>query len=563
MMNPFSSYFRFHAIRRSFGAIAGLFAILLLCADVFAEAPQAVPGTIAVHKRLRVPQQDGSFHVQEKSEAWQGSQTAVIVCDVWDAHHCLNAVRRGDEMAPRMNQVLETARQRGAFIIHAPSGCMEWYKNYPGRKLAMDAPSAANLPKDIGTWCYKIPAEEKGVYPINQKDGGEDDDPEEHRLWHERLAGMGRNPKSPWKHQTDTIKIHAGDAISDSGVEIWNLLEQRGIQNVVVLGVHTNMCVLGRPFGLRQMSKNGKNVVLMRDMTDTMYNPERWPYVTHFVGTDLIVEHIEKFVCPTITSADLLGGAPFRFRNDRRNIVMIIGDDEYKTEVTLPAFAKKQLEPRGFHVTFVHADEKERNDFPGLIDALKSADVVLVSARRRTPPTAQLDALRAHLAAGKPLVGIRTASHAFSLRNNMPPADGFAAWNEFDSEVLGGHYTGHHGAEPQTKVSLAPGADKHPILRLVDVNSLVGNGSLYLTRPLAGTTSPILLGEIADKPIETVAWTNSFGPNHARVFYTSFGHVADFENPAFQKLLLNGICWACELAPPADKSAAENEATGK
>ena len=64
------------------------------------------------------------------------------------------------------------------------------------------------------------------------------------------------------------------DAISDSGVEIWNLLEERGINNVILLGVHTNMCVLGRPFGLRQMAKNGKNVVLMRDMTDTMYNPD-------------------------------------------------------------------------------------------------------------------------------------------------------------------------------------------------------------------------------------------------------------------------------------------------
>ena len=88
---------------------------------------------------------------------------------------------------------------------------------------------------------------------------------------------------------------------------------------MILLGVHTNMCVLGRPFGLRQMAKNGKNVVLMRDMTDTMYNPERWPYVSHFDGTDLIVEHIEKFVCPTITSVDFLGGEPFRFKNDRRS----------------------------------------------------------------------------------------------------------------------------------------------------------------------------------------------------------------------------------------------------
>src|SRR5439155_7648252 len=163
-----------------------------------------------------------------------------------------------------------------------------------------------------------------------------------------KLTAMGRNPKAPWVKQMDQLTIKPGDAISDSGVEIWNLLESRGIKNVMLVGVHTNMCVLGRPFGLRQMSKNGKNTVLVRDLTDTMYNPEKAPYVTHFVGTDRIVEHIEKYVCPTVTSSDLLGGEPFRFKNDRRDILMVIGDDEYKTEVTLPAFAKAVLEPCGF-----------------------------------------------------------------------------------------------------------------------------------------------------------------------------------------------------------------------
>ena len=103
------------------------------------------------------------------------------------------------------------------------------------------------------------------------------------------------------------------DAISDSGVEIWSLLEARGIQNVILMGVHVNMCVAGRPFGLRQMAKNGKHVVLMRDMTDSMYNPARWPYVDHFRGTALFIEHIEKYICPTITSDQFIGGKPFVF----------------------------------------------------------------------------------------------------------------------------------------------------------------------------------------------------------------------------------------------------------
>jgi hypothetical protein len=194
---------------------------------------------------------------------------------------------------------------------------MDAYKDHPGRKRAQDAPMAKKLPKEIEKWCHKIPAEEKGKYPIDQTDGGEDDDLKEHEEWHAKLKAMGRNPRAPWKKQHDGLKIADGDAISDSGVEIWNLLEARGIDNVILVGVHTNMCVLGRPFGLRQMAKNGKNVVLVRDMTDTMYNPKRWPYVSHFEGTRLIIEHIEKYVCPTITSDQIAGGKEFRFKGDK------------------------------------------------------------------------------------------------------------------------------------------------------------------------------------------------------------------------------------------------------
>jgi len=260
---------------------------------------------------------DGKFSVVEKPQNWPAAKTAVIVCDMWDAHHCLNAVRRQEEMVPRMNDFLTKARDAGAFIIHAPSSCMDAYKDHPARKRAQAAPKASNLPKDIGDWCKQIPAEEKGKYPIDQSDGGEDDDPVEHEEWHAKLKAMGRNPKAPWKSQHAGLSIKDQDAISDSGVEVWNMLEERGINNVMLVGVHTNMCVLGRPFGLRQMAKNGKNVVLVRDLTDTMYNPKRWPYVSHFEGTRLIVEHIEKYVCPTITSDQLLGGKEFRFNGDQ------------------------------------------------------------------------------------------------------------------------------------------------------------------------------------------------------------------------------------------------------
>ena len=224
----------------------------------------------------------------------------------------------------------------------------------PRRKRARVAPKAANLPGDIAGGCDRIPAEEKGVYPVDQSDGGCDDGPQ---------CPVG----SPWKSEITAIEIRDEDAISDSGVEIWNLLESRGINHVMLMGVHTNMCVLGRPFGLRQLARHGKEVVLVRDLTDTMYNSRSWPYVSHFEGTNRIVEHIEKYVCPTIVSTDIAGRPAFSFQpDDRPRAVFLIGDDEYKTEKTLPAFARTELEPLGVRCTFVIADPKTPHDFKGI-----------------------------------------------------------------------------------------------------------------------------------------------------------------------------------------------------
>ncbi len=272
-------------------------------------------------------------------ESWQPHRTAVIVCDMWNLHHCKNAVSREREMAPRMNVLLEKARAQGVLIIHAPSSCMAAYEGTLARERARSAPEAPNLPQGIGDWCRQIPAEEAAIYPIDQSDGGEDDDPAEHAAWAKELAGKGLNPRAPWTRQIDLLRIDQDtDAISDSGVEIWNLLEARGIDRVLLLGVHVNMCVAGRPFGLRQMARNGKRVALVRDLTDSMYNPQRWPFVSHVRGTGLFVEHIEKHICPTITSDQILGGAPFAFSpataGTKRLRVLLLGDST--TEAKIP-----------------------------------------------------------------------------------------------------------------------------------------------------------------------------------------------------------------------------------
>ncbi len=256
---------------------------------------------LRLRKRVRRP--DDRFEVRTETAAWRPDQSAVVVCDMWDAHWCKGATSRVIEVAPRMNAFLKACRDKGLLIIHSPSSCMAAYADHPARRRAQEAPKAADLPAQIGEWCRQIPAEEKGTYPIDQADGGCDCVP----------TCPGGNP---WRRQIAALDIREEDAISDSGSEIWNLLAARGTTNVMVLGVHTNMCVLGRPFGLRNLSRYGKNAVLVRDLTDTMYNSRSWPYVNHFRGTDLIVEHIEKFVCPTISSDQILGGRAFRFAAD-------------------------------------------------------------------------------------------------------------------------------------------------------------------------------------------------------------------------------------------------------
>ena len=515
----------------------------LLSMIVMALSSLVAPGQdyeMRLCKRVEI--KPGEFRMVETVERWKPSETAVIVCDMWDLHHCKNAVDRVGQMAPRMNELLKAARKRGSLIVHAPSSCMEFYQDHPARKRAMDAPKAGNVPRGINEWMSWIDErEEKVGYPIDHSDGGEDDEPAEHAEWAKALTGMGKNPRAPWTRQMGALEIDGEkDAITDDGTQNWNLLEERGVKNVILLGVHTNMCVLGRPFGLRQLAKNGKNVVLMRDLTDTMYNPKMKPQVSHFRGTDLIVEHIEKYVCPTVTSDQILGGAPYRFETDaRKYIVFLIGEREYKTEETLPLFAEKYLSS-DFRCTFVFADKKDGNKFPG-IEAVKDADVLFVSVRRRTLPPEDLALIRRHVAEGKPVIGIRTASHAFSLRGKPAPK-GYAGWEKWDAEVMGGNYTGHHGNKIQTKVSSLEGAGA--FLAGGKPATFITSGSLYINTPLQKGAQPLFMGAAEGiERSEPVAWSY-LRKDGGRSFCTSLGYVEDFEEPAFQALLVQGIKWS-------------------
>jgi len=279
-------------------------------AEIRAAVPKAAEsdeGILPITLRSREKVAGKSFYrVQEKSVQWAASKTAIIVCDMWDDHWCRSAARRVVELTGPMNEMLHAARKKGVFIIHAPSTCTNFYKDTPQRQRAIQAPFV-KTPVPLATserwgtaWCWPD-GKREGVLPIDDSDMGCD-------------CKEKCTIRAPWKRQIAGIDIGPDDAITDNGQETWNLLQQRGIDNVILCGVHLNMCVLGRPFGIRQMVRLGKNVALMRDMTDTMYNPERPPGVSHFAGTDLMVQHVEKFWCPSLTSSVFTGKPAFRFK---------------------------------------------------------------------------------------------------------------------------------------------------------------------------------------------------------------------------------------------------------
>jgi nicotinamidase-related amidase/type 1 glutamine amidotransferase len=504
---------------------------------VLGLAVAASADTLELHARGRraISTNGSGWALVEEVRRWDGRQTALIVCDMWDRHWCQGASARVAEMAPRMNEVLKAARLRGVLVVHAPSETMRAYADRPERQRALAAPKTA-APADVAKW-KTLNRGQEGPLPIDDADGGCDDTP---------ACAQG----NPWRGQVAALEIQAQDVISDSGEEIHNVLQQRGIQNALIMGVHANMCVLGRPFAIRALVGLGKDVLLLRDLTDTMYNSWRRPFVNHFAGTDLVVGHIEKHWCPSITSADFLGGEPFRFQADqRRTIVMVLGESEYHTAETLPAFAEEELYKRGLRLEYVTATTRDDDYQFQNIRALQNADLVLVSARRRAMPVAMRESLQRHWEAGRPIVGLRTASHAFALRGEARTplaAKGLADWPEFDAQVLGGHYTGHYPAGPKTTVRAATGAVAHPILRGIDDAGWTSSASLYKSGPLAPTAQPLLVGTLPGQPGEPVAWVNRAGPRPARVFHTSLGHPDDFRQPQFRQLLAQGILWAVE-----------------
>jgi len=212
-------------------------------------------------------------------------------------------------------------------------------------------------------------------------------------------------------------------------------------------------------------------------------------------------------------------------------IVLISGEPEYFSSNSLPAFAQLLTSNYQFRCTYL--ERRASNNIPGL-EALETADLAILFVRRLTLPDDQLNRIKKYLDSGKPLIGLRTASHAFEN------------WKEWDHEVLGGNYHMHHGNTLVATARVNAAERNHPILRNVAPEFKTG-GSLYKTSPLGEQTTLLLMGSLEGQPPEPMAWTHDY--KMARVFYTSLGHPQDFENGAFRQMLINAVFWCLKKEP--------------
>ena len=262
-----------------------LFAAVPAAALLNAQSKPAAGLHLKLRTRVEAFKGSGVWNEVRFEETFPVAETAVIICDMWDNHWCSGAAKRVTLLAPKLNSTVEIVRNAGVRIIHAPSETMPFYKDAPQRQAMVNLEKAAPPPAiDLPT----------PPLPIDDTTGGCDTTADKFY--------------KAWSRQNAAIGIAAGDLISDNGTEVFSLLKRDGIKNLLVMGVHTNMCVLNRTFAIKQMTRWGIRCVLVRDLTDAMYNPGDRPFVSHEQGTEMVIQHIEKYWAPTTLSADLIAG---------------------------------------------------------------------------------------------------------------------------------------------------------------------------------------------------------------------------------------------------------------
>ena len=260
-------------------------------------------------------------------------------------------------------------------------------------------------------------------------------------------------------------------------------------------------------------------------------------------------------------------GSPAQAAESRpqKTLVFILAENEYQAWRTIPEFGQILEDKYGFQCEYLTSstDDKDPNRFfIPRIEKVKKADLVVVFARRRALPKVQMQILQDYLDSGKPLIGIRTASHAFDANLVVPKeggapvaanvrlSEGLEQWKTFDKDVFGCSYHGHYEPGIVTVVTVNPEKKGHPILTGVP-ETFDSPSWLYEVAPLAPTAEALMMGKIPGKDAEAVLLTNTY-KRGSRIVYTSLGHWDDFKLPAFQRILINSVFWTMKMAVPKD-----------
>jgi len=241
--------------------------------------------------------------------------------------------------------------------------------------------------------------------------------------------------------------------------------------------------------------------------------------------------------------------------------VIVVGTLHYSPELTMPVFAK-ELERFGFRTTIVmgegNPEKKTENVLPG-IEALDDADLAIFFLRFLKLPDKEWQPIEDYIKSGKPVIGLRTASHSFKFPQGHPRF----SWNDdFGRRAMGTPYIVHQTSA--TQISVVEKSLQHPVMTHVTKTNWVSPGTLYLTRLEEGCV-PLVRGtgegkvRVVRRSFGTIdvkktesdvvawAWENEWG---GKVFGTSFGHPGDFAEESFVRMLVNSACWVVDKPLP-------------
>ena len=257
-----------------------------------------------------------------------------------------------------------------------------------------------------------------------------------------------------------------------------------------------------------------------------------------------------------------------------KHIVLIAGDQEYRSEESLPALAKILSTHHGFQCTVLFSTNKKTgaidpatiDNIPGL-EALRTADLMIEFARFLELPDDQMKEIVDYANSGRPIIGLRTGTHPFNYK--LHPESPYAkySWNNkdfaggFGRQIMGETWVNHWGAHQKqsTRGVVVPGMEKSPILK--GVKEVWGPSDVYQITTLSGDSQPILMGQVLNgmtpdsapdtsKRMMPIAWTKTYtgtSGKAGRIFMTTMGHAGDFQNEGFRRMVVNACYWAVGL----------------